>query len=84
MSEYPQDLLDDQRQLAEWVWELCDRYGARLLIRVIDPQSAVGLFKSVRHWVRRYPTFIIDGHKRHVGWNKAGLEAVLEEALAEA
>ena len=80
-SQYPSDLLEDERRLADWVWELCDRYGDRLLIRVIDPQSGLGFYKCLRHWVRRYPAFIIGGRKRYVGWDREELEAVLQEAM---
>ena len=63
------------------MWELCNRYGDRLLIRVIDPQSGLGLYKCLRHWVRCYLAFIIEGHKQYVGWDREELEAVLQEAM---
>ena len=63
------------------MWELCSRYGDRLLIRVIDPQSGLGLYKCLRYWVRRYPAFIIEGRKQYVGWDREELEAVLQEAM---
>ena len=81
MNEYPNDLLGDERRLAHWVWQLCNRYGDRLLVRVIDPQSGLGLYKCLRHWVRRYPAFIIEGRKRYVGWDRKELEAMLQEAM---
>jgi hypothetical protein len=81
LNEYPSDLLEDERRLAYWVWDLCDRYGDRLLIRVIDPQSGLGFYKCLRHWVRRYPAFIIGGRKRYVGWDREELEAVLQETM---
>lgn len=52
-----------------------------MLIRVIDPQSGLGFYKCLRHGVRRYPTFIIGGRKRYVGWNREELEVVLQEAM---
>ena len=81
LNEYPSDLLEDERRLAHWVWDLSDRYGDRLRIRVIDPQSGLGFYKCLRHWVRRYPAFIIEGRKRHVGWDREELEAALHEAM---
>ena len=50
-------------------------------IRVIDPQSGLGFYKCLRHWVRRYPAFIVGGRKRYVGWDREELEAVLQEAI---
>ena len=81
LNEYPGDLLEDERRLADWVWELCDCYGDRLLIWVIDPQSGLGFYKCLRHRVRRYPAFIIEGRKRYVGWDRQELDAALKEAM---
>ena len=78
LSEYPQEMLDDHYRLSALVVELVDRYKEELTIQVIDPQSLLGIFKSLRYWVRKYPTFIIDGREIIVGWNRAALERALE------
>ena len=77
LEEYPQEWQDDYRRLTEWVYDLASRYGDRLLIKVIDPQSPEGLLKSLRYRVRRYPTFMIGGRKRVVGWQREQLEVAL-------
>ena len=59
MREYPTDMLEDHIRLSDWVTELSQRYGQAIEIRVIDPQSGLGLWKSLRYWVREYPTFIV-------------------------
>lgn len=82
MSEYPPDLLEDHIRLSDWVVELSQRYGDRILIKVIDPQSGVGFFKALRHGVRSYPTFIVNGHKSVTGWDKGTLDEVLEAAMS--
>jgi hypothetical protein len=61
--------------------ELTYRYGDQVHIRVIDTQSLEGLFKSLRYWVRRYPTFIINGREKIVGWDQAALDAALQARL---
>jgi hypothetical protein len=38
--------------------------------------------KSLRHRVRQYPAFIVNGKARYTGWDKAALEALLQAALA--
>jgi hypothetical protein len=83
MTEYPQDLLDDHIRLSSLVVELIKRYNNRIIIHVIDPQSAVGFYKSLRYWVRRYPTFIIDGQEKVTGWDQEKLEKVLQYRLAK-
>ena len=38
------------------------------MVRIIDPQSLGGFWKVLRHRIRRFPTFFIDGGQRLVGW----------------
>lgn len=84
LDQYPEDLKQEAARLADWLFDLVERYGDRIHIRVIDPQSPEGLFKSLRYWVRKYPTFIVDGREKVTGWDQARLEAVLERRLTEA
>ena len=79
LDEYPPEWQDDYRRLSDWVYDFADRYGSRILIKVIDPQSPEGLFKSLRHRVRRYPTWVINGTVRIVGWDRPALEAALQK-----
>ena len=81
MQEYPPDLIQDHMRLSDWVMELSGQYGPDIRIRVIDPQSALGFFKCLRHRVRKYPTFIVNGKARYTGWDKAALDALLQDAL---
>ena len=78
-DEYPQDWQDDCLRLTDWVYDLADRYGDGILIKVIDPQSPEGLLKSVRYWVRHYPTWIVNGKVRVVGWDRPALEEALQQ-----
>jgi hypothetical protein len=52
LDEYPQDWMEDYRRLSDWLADLSARYGERILIEVIDPQSLVGFFKCLRYRVR--------------------------------
>ncbi|HFD38922.1 MAG TPA: hypothetical protein ENJ31_03610 [Anaerolineae bacterium] len=81
LDEYPQEWQEDHRRLTEWLSDLADRHGSRLRIRAIDPQSPEGLWKSLRYWVRRYPTWIVNGKKCVVGWDRPALDAALEQAM---
>jgi len=83
LDQYPHDLKQDFERLSDWLIDLAHRYGDALRIRVIDPQSIEGFVKSVRHWVRGYPAFIVAGHKEYVGWDKDALDRVLQARLSE-
>lgn len=82
LDEYPQDWVEDYRRLSDWLADLSARYGERILIKVIDPQSLVGFFKCLRYRVRRYPAFIIEGQKRLIGWDRETLETALQSQVA--
>ena len=82
MTEYPNDLLEDHIRLSSLVIELVKRYNNRIIIYVIDPQSALGFYKSLRYWVRNYPTFIIDGQEKVTGWDQDSLEKAVQVRLS--
>jgi hypothetical protein len=78
LDEYPQEWQDNVHRLADWVHDLDECYSEGILIKVIDPQSPEGLVKSLRYRVRQYPTWIVDGRTRVVGWDRQALEAALQ------
>lgn len=77
LDEYPQEWQDEVRRLADWVYDLAEHYGDGILVKVIDPQSPRGLVMSLRYRVRRYPSWIVNGRIRVVGWDRQALEAAL-------
>jgi len=81
LDQYPEDIKEEASRLASLLLDLSQRYGNQIHIQVIDPQSPEGLFKSVRYWVRKYPTFIVNGHEKVVGWDQAALDALLKARL---
>jgi hypothetical protein len=76
-DEYPLDLKEEYGKLSDWILELTRLYKHRLLIKLIDVQSPMGIYKSIRHWIRRYPTFIVEGQETYTGWDKGRLESLL-------
>jgi hypothetical protein len=78
LDEYPPEWQEEYRRLTEWVYDLASRYGDQIQIKVIDPQSPQGLLKSLRYRIRRYPTWVVDGNTRVVGWDREALEAALQ------
>ncbi len=77
LDEYPLEWQEEWLRLTEWVYDLAERYGDQIAIKVIDPQSPEGLLKSLRYRVRRYPTWVVDGKSRVVGWDREALDAAL-------
>ncbi len=82
LDELPPEWQADFRRLSALIFDLADRYTGRVQIRVYDPRSPQGLIKAVRHAVRRYPTFVIAGRERIVGYDEPALERALQAAVA--
>ncbi len=69
--------------LSDWVRELRRLYKHRLLIKLIDVQSPLGIYKSLRYRIRTYPTFIVEGKETYAGWDKGQLERLLDKYVGD-
>ncbi|HEY45782.1 MAG TPA: hypothetical protein G4O14_03240, partial [Anaerolineae bacterium] len=78
IDQYPEDVRQDFTRLADWLFEIAHQYGDQIRIQVIDPQSIEGFFKSLRYWIRRYPTFIVNGQEKLTGWDKGALDSMIQ------
>jgi len=81
MDEYPTDLKEEYTKLSVWVQELNRLYKHRLSIKLIDVQSPLGIYKSLRYRIRTYPTFIVEGKETYAGWDKSQLEGLLDKYI---
>jgi hypothetical protein len=81
MEEYPPDLKEEYMKLSDWIRELSRLYKHRLLIKLIDVQSPLGIYKSLRHRIRTYPGFIVEGKETYIGWDKSQLESLLDKYI---
>ncbi|HSB67703.1 MAG TPA: hypothetical protein VLH58_04885 [Candidatus Methylomirabilis sp.] len=77
LNSYPEEMWRDYTRLSQMVRDLAARYGAGLRIVLIDPHTPVGLWKSLRHWVRSYPAFIVNGQEKYVGWDLEAVDTLL-------
>jgi hypothetical protein len=78
---FPPDLKEEFTKLSDWLRELNGLYKHRLLIRLIDVQSPLGIYKSLRYRIRTYPTFIVEGKETYAGWDKNKLENLLDQYI---
>ena len=81
MNEYPLDLKEEHLKLSDWIRELTRLYKHRLLIKPIDAQSLLGIYKAFRHRIRKYPAFIVEGKEIYTGWDKNRLESLLDKYI---
>jgi hypothetical protein len=81
MNEYPPDVEEEYRRLSDWIRELKRLYKHRLLVKLIDIQSPLGMYKSLRYRIRTYPTFIVERRETYAGWDKEPLEVLLDRYI---
>jgi hypothetical protein len=84
MADYPAELREELAKLADWLSELCRLYRHRITIRLIDAKSPFGLYKSLLHRIRRYPTFIIEKKTVYSGWDRKRIEEMLDTHIQAA
>jgi hypothetical protein len=82
-SGLPPDLVEEYGRISDWVGELVARHGEQVAVDLIDVASVRGLWKSLRHRLRRYPAVIVDGRTFAGAELPAAAEAVAR-ALAGA
>ncbi len=80
-SSLPADLQAEYAAISDWAQRAFDRYGDRLTVKVVDAASIEGLYKAVRHRARRFPSFIIDGQERIIGFDRERLDSLLADRL---
>ena len=57
-----------------------ESYRGKLVIKITDAQTPQALWKALRHGIRKYPTFIIAGHKFH-GFDEEKVANLIDENL---
>ena len=80
LDEYPPEWREEFQRLSDVVMGLSNRYQDSILIQIWDPRSLQGLIKSIRYWVRRYPTFVVEGQNKVTGWDVEQLEQYIVTA----
>ena len=79
MDDYPNDFKEDSLKLSELICELYRTYRHRIRIRIIDAQSIQGIYKSIVHRFREYPTFIIERKDVCCGFDRKKIEDLIDK-----
>jgi hypothetical protein len=83
LDSYPPDWRAEWQRLSDWILRLAAQHAGQLRIKIIDAQSLGGMWRALRHGVRKYPTFIVGGEQYH-GWDEQVLEDLINRKLAAA
>lgn len=80
-SSIPSEMMKEYHDLSDWIMNSVERYGGRVVFKVIDATSIEGLIKSVRYGVRKYPAVIINGKEKKIGGDFRQAEAMIDQRL---
>ena len=78
----PPDMMKEYQSLSDWVMDSVERYGGRVIFKVIDATSVEGLLKSVRYGIRKYPAVVIEGKEKQMGTDFKNAETLIQRHLA--
>ena len=81
-TSIPADLMQEYRNLSEWVLNAAEHYGGRVVFKVVDAASPEGVWKSLKYRVHKYPALIIAGKAKTVGDDFHQAETLIEQRLA--
>ena len=81
-TSMPADMMQDYRNLSDWILNSVERFGGRVVFKVIDAASMEGLLKSVRYGVRKYPAVVIDGKAKQTGADFQKADVLIDQFLA--
>ncbi len=79
-DDLPADWQLTYDRLAQLLRDFRERYGDRIVFRLVDPRSPQGLVNSLRHGIRHYPTFVIGGRESVAGLDRVRLDQALRAA----
>lgn len=81
LMSYPPDWQDEWQRFSSLIFDLTERFAGKLVIKITDARSPIALWKSLRHGVRKYPTFIVGNEKYH-GLDLEKLSTLIERHIA--
>jgi hypothetical protein len=77
----PEDLLNEFQLVSDWVHGLLERHPAGVSVTVVDAASVEGVWTSLRHGVRRYPSVLVDGERHPLQSDHATLDATIDQRV---
>ncbi len=80
-EEYPEDWRIEFARLTALLCRLNELYKHRVRFRLIDAQSLVGLWKQIRHRIRKLPAFIVQSKDVCVDLSQEKLEMLIDSHI---
>lgn len=80
-SSIPSEMMKEYQDLSDWIMNAVERYGGRVVFKVIDATSVEGLLKSIRYGVRKYPAVVVNGKDKQIGADFKRAETLIDRRL---
>ena len=80
-TSMPPEMMQEYRNLSDWVINAAEHYGGRVVFKVIDAASLEGVYKSLRYGVRKYPAIVIEGKGKVIGEDFTQAGAMIDQRL---
>jgi len=80
MDSYPPEWMGEWQKLSDLIFNITEKFAGKLPIKITDAQSPQAMWKALRHGVRKYPSFIINGEKYH-GVDEESLTQIIQSQL---
>ena len=81
-TSIPPEMMQEYKALSDWVLRTAKRHNGRVTFRVVDAASLEGVWKTLRHGIRKYPAFVIAGKDKLAGNDFAQVEARINQRLS--
>ncbi len=81
-TSMPPEMMQEYRNLSDWVINAAEHYGGRVVFKVVDAASVEGIFKSLKYGVRQYPAVVIEGKGKSIGDDFQQAGAMIDQRLA--
>jgi hypothetical protein len=81
-TSIPPEMMQEYQALSDWVLRTAKRHNGRVTFRVVDAASLEGVWKTLRHGIRKYPAFVIAGKDKLAGNDFAQVEARINQRLS--
>ena len=82
LASFPPEWMEEWKIFSDLIANITERYAGKLVVKITDAQSPQAMWMALRHGIRKYPTFIVEGEKYH-GLDEDRLIHLIERHLVQ-
>jgi hypothetical protein len=82
LASFPPEWMEEWKIFSDLIANITERYAGKLVVKITDAQSPQAMWMALRHGIRKYPTFIVEGENYH-GLDEDRLIHLIERHLVQ-